>query len=164
MKTLPNQITGAKVAGACGFMRLVLSRFPSCRSGASRHFAQFWRSARRNTMKVSFTGLVSAAVLVATSVWGEATNHVMRGLVTTNASGATCVTVYVEGRTNKATTMPELTSLLKSLPKGSSLTYKPRYGQFHFWLGTNRFKRYQILEELCASNHIKLNTVLVPDL
>lgn len=27
----PNQITGAKAAGACGFMRLVLWRFPSCR-------------------------------------------------------------------------------------------------------------------------------------
>jgi hypothetical protein len=38
-----NQITGAKVAGACCFMRLVLSRFPSSRSGAYRHFAQFYR-------------------------------------------------------------------------------------------------------------------------
>jgi hypothetical protein len=44
-KTQANQITGAKVAGACRFMRLVLSRFPSCRSGAYRHFAQFHRSA-----------------------------------------------------------------------------------------------------------------------
>jgi len=39
----PNQITGAKVAGACCFMRLVLSRFSSSRSGAPRHFAQFYR-------------------------------------------------------------------------------------------------------------------------
>jgi hypothetical protein len=31
-----NQITGAKVAGACGFMRLVLSWFPSSLSGADR--------------------------------------------------------------------------------------------------------------------------------
>jgi hypothetical protein len=38
-----NQITRAKVAGACGFMRLVLSRFGSSRSGAYRHFAQFRR-------------------------------------------------------------------------------------------------------------------------
>ena len=29
MKTLPNKITGAKVAGASGFIRLVRSRFPS---------------------------------------------------------------------------------------------------------------------------------------
>jgi len=39
-----NKITRAKVAGACGFMRLVLSRLPSSRSGAYRHFAQFYRS------------------------------------------------------------------------------------------------------------------------
>jgi hypothetical protein len=38
-----NKITGAKVAGACGFRRLVLSRFPRWRSGADRHFAQFCR-------------------------------------------------------------------------------------------------------------------------
>src|SRR6187402_3404271 len=30
---MPNKITGAKVANACGFMQLVVSRFPSCWSG-----------------------------------------------------------------------------------------------------------------------------------
>jgi hypothetical protein len=39
----PNQVTGAKVAGVFFFMRLVLSRFRSLRSGAVRHFAQFYR-------------------------------------------------------------------------------------------------------------------------
>ena len=39
-----NQITGAKVAGACSFERLILSRLSSSRSGAYRHFAQFCRS------------------------------------------------------------------------------------------------------------------------
>lgn len=45
MRRTANQITGAKVAGACGLVRLVLLRSPSCRSGTYRHFAQFWRSA-----------------------------------------------------------------------------------------------------------------------
>jgi hypothetical protein len=40
---MSNQITAAKVAGACCFMRLVLSRFPNSRSGAYRHFAEFFR-------------------------------------------------------------------------------------------------------------------------
>jgi hypothetical protein len=40
-----NKITAAKVAGACGFMRLILSRLSSSRSGAYRHFAEFYRSA-----------------------------------------------------------------------------------------------------------------------
>ena len=46
----PNQITGAKVAGASGLMRLVLSRFLSSRSGAYRHFAQFRRWATRRAL------------------------------------------------------------------------------------------------------------------
>jgi hypothetical protein len=41
---MANQITPAKVAGACSFMRWVLSRLPSSRSGAHRHFAEFYRS------------------------------------------------------------------------------------------------------------------------
>jgi hypothetical protein len=44
--TWPNKITAAKVAGACRFMRLVLSQLPSSRSGAYRHFAEFGRSTR----------------------------------------------------------------------------------------------------------------------
>ena len=43
-RTAPNHITEAKVAGACGFMRLALSRLSSSRSSAYRRFAQFWRS------------------------------------------------------------------------------------------------------------------------
>jgi hypothetical protein len=41
----PNKITAAKVAGASGLMRSVLSRFWTSRSGAYRHFAQFHRCA-----------------------------------------------------------------------------------------------------------------------
>ena len=43
MRTPPNRITPAKVAGACRFMHSVLSRFRICRSGADRHFAEFYR-------------------------------------------------------------------------------------------------------------------------
>jgi hypothetical protein len=115
-------------------------------------------------MKMIPMVFLSAGALMVASALAGTTNHVMKGLVTTNASGAPFVTVYVEGLTNRASTMPELASLLRSLPKGSSLTYKPMYSQFHFKLGTNRFKHYRILADLCESNHIKLKTVLVPDL
>jgi len=43
MINLSNKITGANVAGVCCFMRLVLSRIPSCQAGAYGHFAQFCR-------------------------------------------------------------------------------------------------------------------------
>jgi hypothetical protein len=43
MRDVSNKITPAKVAGACSFMRWVLSRFPCSRSGAYRHFAEFYR-------------------------------------------------------------------------------------------------------------------------
>jgi hypothetical protein len=47
MRRRANQITGAKVAGACSFVRSGLSHLSSSRSGAYRHFAQFGRSTAR---------------------------------------------------------------------------------------------------------------------
>jgi hypothetical protein len=59
MTKAPNQITGAKVAGACRFMRLVLSRLPSSRSSAYRHFAQFTSEViRQEVFQDFFTGFL----------------------------------------------------------------------------------------------------------
>jgi|KBSSwiStaDraftv2_1062776.scaffolds.fasta_scaffold2443690_1 hypothetical protein len=88
---------------------------------------------------------------------------VMRPTVLTNESGVILTAVYIEGFTNKATTIPALTNLLASLPQGSSLRYKPFHSAINFRLGTNRFRRYKILEDLCASNHVHLEEILVPD-
>jgi hypothetical protein len=73
-----NKVTGAKVAGACGFMRVALSRFPNCRSGAYRHFAQFHRwlhthmlafHVHLNGKKVCIAGVPGTGVLSAHVTW-----------------------------------------------------------------------------------------------
>src|ERR1041385_6395256 len=62
---------------------------------------------------------------------------IMRPILVTNYSGATMTAVCVDGFTNRATTIPELTNLLGSLPQGSSLDYYAVYGGVNFLPGTN---------------------------
>ena len=90
-------------------------------------------------------------------------HYVMKPMSVTNSSSTILTAVYVDGLTNRAATIPELTNLLARLPQGSSLSYRARHGQFGFRLGTNRFQGYQILKDLCASNHIAVQSILIPD-
>lgn len=119
---------------------------------------------RRHILLGFFASLFAGAVCWAADEQATPKQHyMMMYTCVTNSSGTTSTTVYVEGFTNRATTIPELSKLIASLPKGSSLSYCAPYGQFDFRLGTNRFKKYQILEDLCASNHVQLGTILIPD-
>lgn len=90
-------------------------------------------------------------------------HYVMRPMSVTNSSSTILTAVYVDGLTNRAATIPELTNLLARLPQGSSLSYFARPGQRGLRLGTNRFRGYQILKDLCASNHIALQPILKVD-
>ena len=119
---------------------------------------------RRNILLGLFAALgIRAVCWAADEPATPKQRYVMRPMSATNSSGIILTAVYVDGFTNRATTMPELNKLIASLPKGSSLSYFASYGQFNFQLGTNRFKRYQILKDLCASNHVNVQSILIPD-